>query len=297
MTKYERIINLPALVITRTVAEEISCLMHDLAEKRVTAALEERLRSMYRTAQPTEFTIIGGVQYPPRPDWLPEDEETYVVQNIGNEAYRNLLRPAYGDRYTFLSPHGNVQFLFDDFAYDAIPPDVETVVAEAGGPSGEILGLNEKANPQVADLSNPNINRILIQGPDQSWVNNVYARLSVITSSRTEPIRHTLHHWMPLFVWLTFFAAVALEYKASRLLTAFNWAQPVNGLQLLFVFVVLAVTLIASFYLFQRMLPYLFPYFEFENNLSQRRKTWRIPVVAAVMALYTSATVALLAIK
>lgn len=297
MTTYERIIRLPALVVTQTVAEEIAGLMHDLAERRVTSALDERLRGMYRTAQPTQFTIVGGVQYPPRPDWLPEDEETYVAQNIGNEAYRNLLRPTYGDRYTFLSPHGNVQFLFDNFGYDAIPPDVETVIAEAGGPNGEILGLNAKANPQVADLSNPNFSRVLIQGPDQSWVNDVYARLSVIIGSRKEPIRHTLYHGMPLLVWLTFFAAVVLEYKASRLLAGFNWAQPVNGLQLLFVFVVLAVTLIASSYLFQRMLPYLFPYFEFENNLSQGRKTWRKPVVVAVTALYASAIGALLAIR
>ena len=48
MTMYERIIRLPALVISRASAEQIAAQMNELAEQRITVLLEERLRGLHR---------------------------------------------------------------------------------------------------------------------------------------------------------------------------------------------------------------------------------------------------------
>lgn len=51
MTKYERIIRLPAVVLSRRAAEQIAERMHKLAEQRITVELEGRLRALYRGSQ------------------------------------------------------------------------------------------------------------------------------------------------------------------------------------------------------------------------------------------------------
>lgn len=292
MAKYEHIINLPAVLISRRAAQEIAEIMHALAERRISAVLSERLRALYaQSRNPLNlFTQAAHTR-------TEQSEEEFVAQNIESEAYRNLLRPAYGDKYTFLSPNGNVQFLYNDFNYDDIPSDVEVLLAEAAGPTGEILGLSAKARPQFSELIDPNSNRILIQGPDRAWVNDTYNRLSAIVYSSKEPLRNVAYHWMPAFVWLTFFAALILEYKLFKFVTEFDWATPLNGLQLLFAFVLLALTLIVSSYIFQRTLPFLFPYIELEGNLSRRRLAWRKPVMLALSAFYTAAVVLLFTVK
>jgi hypothetical protein len=292
MAKFERIINIPAVLITRRAAEEIVELTHLLAERRITADLSARLRVLY-SKSPNSLNIFSQASI--GKTW--QTEEEFVAQNIENEAYRDLLRPAYGDRYTFISPNGNVQFVYNDFTYDDMPPDNEVILIEAAGPSGEVLGLNAKARPQFLELKDPNWNRILVQGPDRAWVNDTYSRLKAIIESSKEPFRHVAYHYMPLFVWATFFAIVILEYKLFRLLSGFDWSTPLNGLQLLFAFIVLALTLMGSSHLFQRILHFVYPYFELEGNLSRRRIVWRKPVMAAIGALYAAAVVMLFAVK
>lgn len=292
MAKFERIISLPAVLISRRAAEEIGALTNAVAERRITAVLSERLRALYAQSRSPLNLFTQG-----RLTREEQTEEQFVSQNLENEVYRDLLRPAYGDRYTFLSLNGNVQFLYKDFNYDDIPPDSDVILTEASGASGEILALSAKARPQFTELKDPNWNRILIQGSDSAWVNDTYNRLKTTIDSSKEPLRHLAYHWMPLFVWLTFFAAVVLEYKLFRFFSGFTWAMPLNGLQLLFAFVLLAFTLILSSYLFQKALPFLYPYVELEGNLSRRRIVWRKPVMAAVGALYTVAVVMLFAVN
>ena len=197
-----------------------------------------------------------------------------------------MLRPKYGDKYTFLSPHGNVEFLYQNFNYDDIPKDTDLAMADATGPRGELLGFSVKARSSVSDLSDPSQNRILIQGGGRAWVNDTYARFNEMVTSSKEPLRNIVYQVMPVFVWVTFFVLAYLEYRLFRWLTGFSWTEPLNSLQLLFSFTLLAITLIGSSFGFQWLLPLLFPYFELENNLSRSRKTMRKPVLSAIAALY-----------
>lgn len=291
MNRYERIIKMPAVVMSKETAGKIAGMLHDLAEKRVTSVLRERMRQANVQSQGLVLAAAGqSVSSSPPNDVLVEQ---YVV----NESYRELIRPAFGDKYTFLSPHGNVQFLYNDFEYGDIPPDPVNLIVESGGPQGEILNLNIKANTVVADFADSNINRILIQGPDSAWVNDICDRLRVLVQASKEPIRNLVYHWMPFFIWLTFFACTAIEYKIVRLTSTFRWNVPLNGLQLIAIFVVFAVTLIASANLFTRTLPFLYPYFELEGTISRRRKAWRKPVVVAITILYGAAITMLFAVR
>jgi len=96
---------------------------------------------------------------------------------------------------------------------------------------------------------------------------------------------------------MTFAACIVLEYKLLRFTTGYRWTQPLNGLQLLSAFAALAVTLILCANLFSRLLPFLWPYFELEGNLSLRRKSWRWPILVAISVLYSSAIAILFATK
>jgi len=279
---------MPAVVISPETAETISGMFHKLAEARVSVVLRERMQQANLQAQQMMPFVVGQNA---------AAQPANVEQYVANESYRDLIRPTFGDKYTFLSPHGNMQFLYNDFEYKDIPPDPVNVIVESAGPLGEILNLNLKANTQVNDFLDHNINRILVQGPDSAWVNDAYEKLRVLVQSSKEPIRNLVYHWMPFFIWLTFFFCAVIEYKLARLTSSFRWNIPLNGLQLLAIFVLFAVTLIASANLFTRTLPFLYPYFELEGKLSRRRKTWRKPVVIAVTLLYGAAITMLFAVK
>jgi hypothetical protein len=251
-------------MIERRSAQEIALLMHQLAELRVTAVLTERLQQTYQQANnPLAFgAILAGQQA--------AADQAAMEQAVQSEGYRDLIRPTFGDKYPFLSPHGNVQFLYNDFNYEDIPPDALNAIAESSGPNGEMVNLNIKARTQVADFNDSNINRVLVQGPNSAWVNDVAQRFEIVMKKSKDPFRDIVYRWM---------------------------APPLNGLQLLSAFTALAVTLILCANLFSRLLPFLWPYFELEGNLSLRRKSWRWPVVAAISLLYTSAVAILFATK
>jgi hypothetical protein len=282
MPNHERIISRPA-------AEQIVQHIHTLAERRITAMLTERVRALYRQGQAGIFFSQTGHER--------LSEEEFVQRLVSDEAYRELFRPSYGDKYTFISPHGNVQFLYNDFTYEDIPPDVELILAEASGSTGEYLAFNAKVPLGFQEFKDPSANRVLIQGPDRTWVNDTYEQLNRIIDSSQEPLRDIAYRWTPAFVWLTFFAALAIEYRLANLMAGISWNLPLNGLQLLFVFVILALTLISASNIYQRLLRYLFPYIELENNISRKRKVWRKPVVAAVGVLYAAAVGFLFAFK
>ncbi|HEY2460491.1 MAG TPA: hypothetical protein VGI16_06775 [Candidatus Acidoferrum sp.] len=279
------------MIIGKESAEEIFLVMHELAELRVTAVLRERL---YQTHQQAQNQVAFGVVIPGQQAAL---DQNAIEQAVQSDGYRELIRPTFGDKYTFISPHGNVQFLYNDFNYGDIPPDVLNAIAESTGPNGEIINLNIKAKTQVVDFNDSNINRILVQGPNSAWVNDTAQRFEVLMKRSKDPFRHIVYRWMALFVWLTFVACLVLEYKLLRFTTGYRWTAPLNGLQLLIAFGTLAITLIMSANLFSRVLPFLWPYFELEGNLSLRRKTWRVPVLSIISLLYVAAITILFATK
>ena len=288
MSTYERIIKLPALVIDPETAGKIAEMFHALAEDRVTVVLRERMQHANLQNQQMVPFAVGQHLGP---------QDANVEQFVVNESYRDLFRPTFGDKYTFLSPHGNMQFLYNDLGYSDIPLDPVNAIVESSGPAGEILNLNLKANAKVLDFQDHNINRILIQGSHSAWVNDTYEKLRVLTESRKEPVRNIVYHWMPFFIWFTFFCCTVIEYKLVRLFSGFRWNTPINGFQLLTIFVLFAITLIGSANIFVELLPFLYPYFELEGKLSHRREVWRKPVVAAISILYAAAVTMLFAVK
>ncbi|HKI11089.1 MAG TPA: hypothetical protein VKA02_03165 [Candidatus Acidoferrum sp.] len=291
MGKFERIIRIPAVMIERGGAQEIALLMHQLAELRVTAVLRERLLQTYQQANNLFALgpVVAGQQV--------AADQAAIEQAVQSEGYRDLIRPTFGDKYTFLSPHGNVQFLYNDFSYEDIPPDALNVIAESSGPNGEIVNLNIKARTQVVDFNDSNINRVLVQGPNSAWVSDVAQRFETLMKKSKDPFRDIVYRWMAPCIWMTFAACIVLEYKLLRFTTGYRWTQPLNGLQLLSAFAALAVTLILCANLFSRLLPFLWPYFELEGNLSLRRKSWRWPILVAISVLYSSAIAILFATK
>src|SRR5260370_9208456 len=278
-------------MIEKGSAQEIALLMHQLAELRVTAVLRDRLQQTYQQAN-NPFAlgpILAGQQ--------PAADQAAMEQAVQSEGYRDLIRPTFGDKYTFLSPHGNVQFLYNDFSYEDVPPDALNVIAESSGPNGEMVNLNIKAKTQVADFNDSNINRVLVQGPNSAWVNDVAQRFEILMKKSKDPFRDIVYRWMAPCIWITFVACIVLEYKLLRLTKGYRWTYPLNDLKLLSPLIALAVTLILCANLFSRLLPFLWPYFELEGNLSLRRKSWCWPVVAVISLLYTSAVAILFATK
>jgi hypothetical protein len=285
MGKYERIVKIPAVQIDRKTAEEVAAFVHALAEQRVTAVLRERLQQTFAPPLPLSGVMAVVTANTIQTQFAQQQVEEYVA----SEPYRNLIRPSFGDKYTFLSPHGNVQFLFEDFNYEDIPPDVVTAIVESAGPAGEVLNLNLRANPRVVDFLDPNINRVLIQGPDRAWVNDTAQKFTTLFEKNKEPLRNVVYRWTPVFVWASFFAALVIEYKAMRFSTGFRWDLPLNGLELLAVFGALVGTLVLSAHFFTQLMPFVYPYFELENNLSRKRRIWRWPIVGLISFLYATA--------
>jgi len=277
MGKYERIIRIPAVDIDESTAVELAHFMHALAEERVTAVLRERLTQTYQSL-PLVWAQAGH---------KPGGEQE-IQQYLASEPYRDLIRPAFGDKYTFLSPHGNSQFLFNDFNYADIPPDLLNLIAEATGSNGEIISLNIKASTQVTDFLDHNINRVMIQGPEKAWVNDTAKKFETVFAKTKQPFRNFVYHFIPLFVWTSFFSCTVIEYKIVRRLTGLKWDTPLNGLQLLLCFAILTLTLVLCANLFTRVLHFTFPYFELEKNLSLTRVAWRWPIIGFISFLYAT---------
>lgn len=287
MSKYEKIVHIPSLVVSPETSDTIDGLLDDLAEDKITAVLVDYARNDYQ--HPTASKVLSGT--------IPAGmtEQQYITFVCGNQSYRSLIRLGHGARYTFFSTHGNTQLIGEDFSSEDIPTDVDAIIAEANGASERLISLNVKAKTQPVEIGDPNLNRVLIQSNfnDRAWVNDVYERLSGMVDKERNLVRNLAYRYMPVFVWTAFLALVWLEYRLANHLWAFHWREPLNGLQLLIVFFALAVDLLVAGLFFVRVLPYVFPYFELEGNLSRRRIAWRWPVSVALTALYGTAVVTL----
>ena len=287
MSKYEKIVHIPSVVVSSETSDTIDDLLDNLAEEKVTAVLAEYARNDYRQ-QPASMILSGQI--------LPGMTEDQFVDSVcNNQSYRSLIRLGHGARYTFFSAHGNIQFVGEDFGEKDIPSDVDVIIAEANGATERLISLNVKAKTQPVDIGDPNLNRILIQSNfnDRAWVSDVYDRLNRIVDTERNLVRNLVYKYMPVFVWGAFFALVWLQYRLANHLWGFHWREPLNGLQLLIVFFALAADFLAAGLFFVRVLPYPFPYFELDGNLSRRRIAWRWPVTVALSALYGGAVVTL----
>ena len=287
MSRYERIVHLPSLRVCAKSTEQIDTLLDGLAAERIDGMIGEQVRTMAQLppgGQQMQVFMPGEMT---REDWARRTFDT--------PQYRATLMRTHGAKYTYLSRHGNVEFLGENYSVDDIPPDLDMVLAEARGTGDRYVAIHVKARTLPLEINNPTVNRILIQSSvaDRAWVNDLYARLSALVDSEKNMARDVVYRYMPLFTWSAFFSLVRLEYTVTHRVTGFDWMRPIDGLQLLFVFCALALSLILAFQVFYKVLQYAFPYFEFEGNLSRSRVALRSFVVAGLVALYGAAVVSL----
>jgi hypothetical protein len=285
MNRYERILHVPSIVVTKEVAEKVGELIHSLAQQRVDAEMRERLRNIFRANQAAAFGL----------DPVAASEDAFVQGNYQNETLRSFIAPAFAEKYTFISPRGNVQFVGDDWSLDDIPKDIDVVIARADGPSGNFIEIRLNARfANYNDLVDQNNNRMIVQGDDARWVNDVYERIRQAVEPQRKAVRSIVYNYMVAWNWLTFALVVFLEYKVVRIvLPAFGFNSSLSPLAVLSMFVVLFVNLILVANFFIKVVGFLYPHFEFEANLSQSRTDYRKPIALGIAALYCAAIVAL----
>ena len=267
-------------------AEQIDSLLDGLAEQRVTAMAQDQMRQMSQLPPGGVEVLTPGV--PTR--------EQLARQLFDNPEYRTTLRRVHGAKYTYISRHGSVEFLGENYAVEDMPMDIDLVLAEARGLGERYIAIHLKARTLPLEINNPTVNRILIQSSpgDRAWVNDLYSRLSTLVGCEKNAARDLVYRYMPFFTWAAFFSLIVVEYRLTSHFTAFSWRTSLDGLQLLSVFCALALNLVIAFQVFYRVLQYAFPYFEFEGNLSKSRIGLRALVILGLSALYGSAVVSAL---
>lgn len=271
MSKHERLIHIPSITISAQSAEAIDTLIDQVEAQRLAEVTLEDARALVRH-QPGQA-----------------NEHEMLNQLVGDAAYFARSRANHGARYTFISEHGSTQFVGEDFSEEDIPRDLDAVLIEVKGSGERLIALHVKARTQANEVTDPNLNRILVQSStaDRAWVNDVHDRLRAIIDKEQNVPRHLVYGWMPLFIWTAFVSVVFLQYRILSAVTGFSWRSSLNGLQLLAAFVVLVVELLLTSWGFQKFLHYSFPYFELEGNTSRRRKVWRWPLWAGLGGLYS----------
>lgn len=285
MSRYEKIVHLPSLMVTANTAQRIDALLDGLAEERLNFLIQQQIIQAAQL-QPEEMQVmIAGV--PSRTE--------LAERAFGTAEYRDFLRRSYGAKYTYLSKHGSVEFLGENYSEEDIPGDLDCVMAEAWGPFNRHIAIHIKAQTQPREIKNPLCNRILVQSSpdDRAWVNDIYEQLSSLAAKERNAYRDLVYRWLPFFTWAAFLSLIVLEYRLATRFRGFSWRSPLNGLELLVVFAVLLGDLVFAFQIFSKVLQHTFPYFEFEGNLSRSRIGMRKFIKIGLTALYTAAVVAL----
>ena len=285
MSRYEKIVHLPSLMVTSKTAQQIDALFDGLAEERLDFLIQQQI------AQAAQLQP-GDVQVQ-IPGTLSRIE--LAQRAFGTAEYREFLRRSYGAKYTYLSKYGSVEFLGENYSDEDIPRDLDCVMAEAWGPLNRHIAIHVKSQTLPREIKSPLYNRILIQSSpdDRAWVNNIYEQLSNLASAERNTYRDLVYRWLPLFTWAAFLSLIVLEYRLATWFRGFSWRSPLNGMELLLVFAVLVGDLVFAFQIFSNVLQHAFPYFEFEGNLSRYRVGMRKLIQVGLTALYTGAVVAI----
>ncbi len=285
MNRYERVFRVPAVILPEAAALKVGEQIHLLAEQRIDAEMRERLRNIFRT-NPAGARAL---------DPAAADENDFVERNYQNDAFRSFVAPAYAERYTFLAPSGNVQFIGDDWELKDIPKDIDAVFARADGPQDNFIDVQLKARfRNYNELDDDNVNRVIVHGSEVAWVNHVYTAISEAVKPEQDAIRNLVYKYMVAWTWLTFALTLFLEYKAARILVpGFSFNSQLSSLAVLVIFSILFANIIIIGNFFVRVIGFLYPYFEFPDNLSRRRTDYRRPIAIGIAAAYGAALLAL----
>jgi len=269
--KFERSLEMPACFINRETTNQIAERIHAIAEEQAQADYYQFLR---RAAPGLGLT----------PD--------QAIEKYFNDELMRALAAVRKDRCTFISSHGSLQIEGRDVLYDEIPPDPDQVIVDVPGVGGKYLNINLTSDlMRIFPLHS--VNKIIMQGQDRNWVNGLYQEFDRLFRIQKKVIRDFFYRWLRPFL---FVAIVLLSFTEFRLFSlvdpTFTAFTPLNGLSMVLVFGVLLFNWYLIFSIGGRAIRYVYPYFEFEDRLSERRKDLRKWWVVTVTALYGAGLVA-----
>ncbi len=281
MKREERVLKIPALMISTETADALLDELSKLAANRRKAEFEQRLRSAYKADR-------AGT---PKMDPAAQSEDEFVQRNFANQDFWNAANIPTYQNYIFLAKSGNVSFDDSGFTLADLPKDIFFLKARADGLNGRFIEVQLKTDFQnFNDVRDWKTRQLLVQGEDRNWVTGVYERLKLLVDSERLQTRGFIYGNILKVFWLTILLVLFGEYRAVRWLSHnFSLTQPLSGTGALVMFGVLLGTVILVGELGIAMLTYWFPYFEVEGNISRGRTASRKIVASIASTIYTGA--------
>lgn len=273
MDKVEKILDIPACYINRETADLLAQRVHAIAEEQANTDYVQILRQMA-----------------PRLGMTPDEA---INRYVGNADLRRLVAPR-KDRTVFISPHGNVQYSGRDVLYEEIPMDASQVMIDVPGINGKYLNIFLTTDlMQTFPLHHTN--KILIQGTDRSWVDGLYQEFSSALASSKKVVRDFVYRWLRPVGFVGFICLSFIELRTFQLMRpSFTIYTHLTGLSAVIVFILLVLNYYIVLLAGARAIRYLYPYFELEARLSERRKDLRKFWIATITVLYGGGMWALL---
>jgi len=265
--KFERILEVPACYISRELATRVAELLREIAEEQANVDYMQALRQM--------ASQLG---------LTPEDA---VIQYSGNAELQRLLIVR-RDRTNFISPHGNVQYAGRDVAYEEIPADPDQVIVDVTGTEGRYVNITLTTDVMQA-FPLHRVNKILIRAAEQEWVNGLYQEYETALVGGKRVVRDLAYRWLKPLGVLGFLALSCLQLRLFEMARPdFTLLTPLSGLAIVAVFALLWINQYVVFEVGGRAIRYLYPYFELEDRISERRKDLRKWWTVTVIAVYGS---------
>lgn len=272
MDKHEKIIQIPSCYISKELSDRIAVLINQIAQEQENRDYAQALRDIA-----------------PKFNLTPEQAITQYWTNL--DVRRLLIFRK--DSITFVSPHGNVQYLGRDVSYDEIPCDPSQVTINVPGIDGKYINVSMNAD-LMKHYPLQSANTILIQGADKAWVNDVYNELKTLIDTHKKPFRNFIYRWLRPIGFITLVILSLLEFRLFQFVNNnFDLFTPLSGLAIILVFVLLLFNHNMVFIFGAKLFQYLYPYFELEDRLSHARKDYRKFAIAGIVALYGGGLVCL----
>lgn len=267
MPKFEKIIAIPSCFITMEIANSIADKIYNIAEERANFDYQQAL-----------------IQFAPQMQMSPEAILNQYQNNI--ELKKALV--VRKDRTIFISPTKNVEYTGQNVLYDAIPNDVSQIIIDIPGVNEKLVNLF-MTNDLMKQYPLHSVNKILIQGYDEQWVNNLYVELGTLLKNRKKILRDLIYRLFRPLGLLGLICLSFLEFKGIHWLNPrFTFYTPLNGLSSILTFLLLLLNYYAVFWCGGKITQHLYPYIEFESRLSQPIKDWRWLWGLTIASIYTS---------
>lgn len=265
MDRFERIIEVPSCYINREVANRISLRINEIANEQGNRDYADALRRLAPTL-----------------NLSPED----AIRRYWHDEQMRRVLFVRRDRTIFISPQRNVEYTGREVSYDELPTDPRQIIIDVPGINGKYLNISLMIDPmQVFPLHKGN--KILIQGPEQHWVEALYQDFSTEIANAKKVVRDLVYRWFRPLAFGGFVALSFVEFRLYQLAKPeFTMLTPLTGLASLGVFLLLSLNLFVSLLVGGRAMAYVYPYFELQDRLSERRRDLRKLWITTVSAVY-----------